>query len=447
MNFLIFIIILSILVIAHEFGHYLAARMNKVKVEKFAIGFGPALFTRKGKETDFVICLFPLGGYVKLAGDSRLELKGADYEFLSKPVGAKIKIVFAGPLFNYCFAFILFWCVAMLGMTYRQVDPVVGVVKAGSSAQKAGILKGDEIIETNGKPVKAWDEAEKRIYNSKSKVELKVKRGNETIVFDVPTAKDEILDEFGAKKKVYTIGVSAYVPATVGKLIENYPAQKAGIKEGDKVISVNGQKVEQWEEMTDIIHNSQSSVILKIERNGEELIFTVPCEQKEIIDETGKKEKISLIGIYPFVKTTVVKYNFFEAFLKGGQELYRISSITIRGFGAMILGTLPVRDAVTGPLGIYKITADTARLGVLPLVSFMAILSVSLAIVNLIPLPLFDGGHIITFIIEKIRRKPLSEKTDNTLTRVGFAIIGLIIVFVFYNDIVRFGPTLWKKWF
>ncbi|MDD4182661.1 MAG: RIP metalloprotease RseP [Candidatus Omnitrophica bacterium] len=447
MNFLIFIIILSILVVAHEFGHYLAARMNKVKVEKFAIGFGPVLFTRKGKETDFVICLFPLGGYVKLAGDSRYELKGADYEFLSKPVGAKIKIVFAGPLFNYVFAFMLFWCVAMLGMSYKQIDPVVGIVQAGSSAQKAGILKGDEIIETNSKPVKAWDEAEKLISNSKNKVELKIKRGNEIVIFDVPTVKDEILDEFGTKKKIYTIGVSAYVPTTVGKLIENYPAQKAGIKEGDKIISVNGRKVEQWEEMTDIIHNSQSPVALKIERNGKELSSTVPCERKEAIDETGKKKNISLIGIYPFVKTTVVKYNFFEAFLKGWQELYRISSITIRGFGAMILGTLPVRDAVTGPLGIYKITADTAKLGLLPLVSFMAILSVSLAIVNLIPLPLFDGGHIITFIIEKIRRRPLSEKADNTLTRIGFAIIGLIIVFVFYNDIVRFGPTLWKKWF
>jgi regulator of sigma E protease len=173
----------------------------------------------------------------------------------------------------------------------------------------------------------------------------------------------------------------------------------------------------------------------------------MPSEQKEMLDENGNKKIVSLIGIYPPSKTVIVKYGFFEAFLKGFEELYRVSSITIRGFGAMILGILPLKEAVTGPLGIYKITADTAKLGFLPLIGLMAILSVSLAIVNLIPLPLFDGGHIITFIVEKIRNKPLSEKTDNLLTNIGFAIIALIVVFVFYNDIVRFGPTLWKKWF
>lgn len=447
MSFIIFIIILSILVVAHEFGHYLAARMNKVKVEKFAIGFGPALFTRKGKETDFVVCLFPLGGYVKLAGDNRLELKGADYEFLSKPVGAKIKIVFAGPLFNYVFAFILFWLVAMLGMTYRSIDPVVGTVKADSTAQKAGIVRGDMIIEVNGKPVKTWDDVEKKIYKSNSEVEVGIKRNDKVIKLEVPTVEDQTFDEFGAKKKVYSIGISAYVSTVVGKLIENYPAQKAGILEGDKIIAVNGREVDQWDEMTEIIHNSKDSVTLAIERKGKKLFFTVPCNRQEVMDENGKKKNISLIGIYPFVKTEIIKYNVFEAFIKGFEEVYRVSSVTVRGFGAIIFRVMPLKDAVTGPLGIYKITADTAKLGFLPLVTFMAVLSVSLAIVNLIPLPLFDGGHIVTFIVEKIRKKPLSEKTDNLLTRVGLAIIGLIVVFVFYNDIVRFGPTLWKKWF
>ncbi|MCK9616083.1 MAG: RIP metalloprotease RseP [Candidatus Omnitrophica bacterium] len=447
MSFIIFIIILSILVVAHEFGHYLAAKRNKVKVEKFAIGFGPALFTRKGKETDFVICLFPLGGYVKLAGDNRLELKGKDYEFLSKPVSAKIEIVFAGPLFNYVFAFVLFWLVAMFGMTYKYVDPVVGIVKADSPAQKAGILKGDEIIEANGKPVKVWDDFDKRVYKSSTKVELKVKRDNKVITFDVPTVKGQIFDEFGAKRKVYSIGISAYIPPVVGILIENFPAQKAGIQKGDKIISVNGTKVNQWEDMTNIIHNSKGPIALVIERNNKTFSITVPTKQQEVIDEAGIRKEISFIGIDRFIKTKVVKYNFFEAFVKGFEEVYRVSSITIRGFGAIIFRILPLKDAVTGPLGIYKITADTAKLGLLPLITFMAILSVSLAIVNLIPLPLFDGGHILTFLVEKIRKKPLSEKTDNLLTRIGFAIIALIIVFVFYNDIVRFGPKIWGKWF
>jgi regulator of sigma E protease len=447
MNFLIFIIILSILVVAHEFGHFIVARMNKVKVEKFAIGFGPALFTRKGKETDFVICLFPLGGYVKLAGDNRLELTGADYEFLSKPVSAKIKIVFAGPLFNFIFAFILFWLVAMFGMTYKYVEPVVGAVKAESTAYKAGIHEGDEIIEVNGKPVKVWDDIDKRIYKSKSEVELKVKRDNKIISFNVPTFRDQIFDEFGAKRKVYSIGISAYIAPVVGNLIENFPAQKAGIQKGDRIVSVNGTKVARWEDMTDIIHNSKGPIALVIERDGKTFPMTVATRQQEITDESGSRKEISLIGIDRLIKTKVIKYNVFEAFIKGFEEVYRVSSVTIRGFGAIIFRILPLKDAVTGPLGIYKITADTAKLGLLPLITFMAVLSVSLAIVNLIPLPLFDGGHILTFLVEKIRKKPLSEKTDNLLTRVGLAIIGLIVIFVFYNDIIRFGPALLKKWF
>ena len=335
----------------------------------------------------------------------------------------------------------------MLGMTYKYIDPIVGAVKADSTAYKAGIQEGDEIIEVNGKPVKAWEDIDKRVYKSENGVELKIKRNNEIVSFNVPTFSDQIFDEFGAKRKVYSIGISAYIPPVVGSLIENFPAQKAGIQKGDRIVSVNGTKVTRWEDMTDIIHNSKGPITLVVERSGKTFSMTVATKQQEITDESGGRKEISLIGIERFIKTKVVKYNFFEAFIKGFEEVYRVSSVTIRGFGAIIFRILPLKDAVTGPLGIYKITADTAKLGLLPLITFMAVLSVSLAIVNLIPLPLFDGGHILTFLVEKIRKKPLSEKTDNLLARLGLAIIGLIVVFVFYNDIVRFGPAIWKKWF
>ncbi|MFA5271168.1 MAG: RIP metalloprotease RseP [Candidatus Omnitrophota bacterium] len=355
MNLFIFLIILSILIIVHEFGHFIVARQSKVKVEKFAIGFGPVLFTIKGKNTDFVLCLFPLGGYVKMAGDNRPESKGLEHEFFSKTVLTRIKIVFAGPFFNYIFAFLLFWAIAVMGFPY--IEPVVGKVKEG------------------------------------------------------------------------------------------FPAQNYGIKEGDRVLSVNGKKVEHWLDMTQFIRESKKSVSLEIERQGEKILLTVPLEKTEGGDEFGRKKSVSIIGIEASSRVKMVKYNLFQGSLKALEAVYSLTVLTIKGFVFMISGTLSVKEAVTGPLGIYYITSETIKLGMVAILNLMAILSVSLAIVNLIPLPLFDGGHILLFLIEKIRGKAVSEKIDMLLTRIGIAIIGTIVLFVFYNDIVKFGSRIWGKWF
>ncbi|MFA6282267.1 MAG: RIP metalloprotease RseP [Candidatus Omnitrophota bacterium] len=355
MNLFIFLIILSILIIVHEFGHFIIARRSGVKVEKFSIGFGPVLFTIKGKNTDFIICLFPLGGYVKMAGDNRLESKGESHEFFAKPVLTRIKIVFAGPFFNYVFAFILFWAIALMGFPY--LEPVVGKVKEG------------------------------------------------------------------------------------------FPAQVSGVKEGDRILSVNGKKVEHWLDMTQGIRESKTSVLLEIERQGAKILLTVPLEKTEGGDEFGRKKSVSIIGIEASSKVKMVKYNLFQGAFKALEAVYSLTVLTIKGFIFMIVGTLSVKEAVTGPLGIYYITSETIKLGIVAILNLMAVLSVSLAIVNLLPLPLFDGGHIFLFLIEKIRRKPVSEKTDILLTRVGVTIIGVIVLFVFYNDIMKFGSRIWGKWF
>jgi regulator of sigma E protease len=351
LSFLIFIVILSILIIAHEFGHFIVAKRSGVKAEKFAIGFGPPIVKVKGKETTFLICLFPLGGYVKLAGDSRSECKGYSYEFLSKPPGIKMRIVFAGPLFNYILAFILFWWIAVMGFPY--LDTVVG------------------------------------------------------------------------------------------KVLEGFPAQKAGLQENDRILEVNGKEVNSWQEMSTIIYKSKGEVSLKIERKGRIVFLNVPLQEKEIVDDFGVKKNVPIIGISASAKTKIVKYNIFEGFLKGWQALFQLTVIIIKGIVFMILGILPLREAVTGPLGIYYVTSEAVKVGLRAIIHLMAILNVSLTIVNLIPFPVLDGGHIFIFLIEKIRRKELSEKSEEFLTRLGFVVIALLIIFVFYSDIVRFGSKIW----
>lgn len=353
LSLLIFLVILGILIIVHEFGHFIAAKSCGVRVERFAIGFGPLIAKIKGKETDFLIRLFPLGGYVKLAGDANSECKGASDEFLSKPAGKKIKIVFAGPFFNYIMAFVLFWLIAVIGFPYPA--------------------------------------------------------------------------------------------AVIGKVLDDYPAKTAGVLAGDRVVKVNDVAVDNWYDMAAIIYKSKDKVALTVERNSSIVNIDVLLKQKEMTDEFGKKHGVSIIGVSPSEEIKIVKYGLFNGFIKGAQALFNYTFVTLKGFIFIIFGIIPAKDALTGPLGIYYITDQAAKLGIVALLHLMAILNVSLAIVNLFPLPLMDGGHIVIFLIEKMRRKRISEKAENVIARIGYAFIGLLFVAILYSDISRYGSKLFNK--
>lgn len=348
MNIIAIIVIFSILIIVHEFGHFLAARHSGVRVERFAVGFGPALLKIKRKETEFLICLFPLGGYVKLAGDSRAECRGARDEFLSKAAGIKARIVFAGPLFNYLLAFILMWLMFTF-MGFFSSKPIVGIV------------------------------------------------------------------------------------------LEDYPAYSAGIKEGDKVLEVNSRPVETWVDMAGLIQQSKDEIILKIDREGEIFFTEIPLREEEMIDIDGKKKSIFIIGVAPVIE----KFNPFMAFVKSGQQIWSLTVLNLKGFASVILGRVPFKKAIAGPLGIFYFTSQAVKIGFAAVLNLMIILNISLTIVNLFPLPILDGGHILIFLIEKLRKKRLSARVEDFLTRAGFVLLAVLIIFVFSVDIPRFGPKLW----
>lgn len=350
LGLLVFIVILSVLIIVHEFGHFLAAKKSGVAVEKFAIGFGPVLLRIKGKETQFLVRLFPLGGYVKLAGDSRAECQGRSYEFLSKPPGIKMRIVFAGPLFNYLLAFIIFW----MSFTF------FGFFSSGT---------------------------------------------------------------------------------VVGSLTEGYPARQAGIKEGDKVLAVNGQEVNNWPAMAEAISESKKQVTLTIKRQQETLLLTVPLKEEEFTAPDGEKKAVARIG----VSAKIEKYNFIKSFFKAGQALLELTAMIIGGFISVILGMVPVKQALAGPLGIYYFTSQAVQKGLVSVLNLTILLNISLTIVNLLPFPVFDGGHIFFFLIERIRNKRLSEKVEDFFMRLGFVFIGILIIFVLYNDIINFVPKIWGR--
>ena len=353
MGIIIVGIIFSVLIVIHEFGHYIAAKHSGVRVDKFSLGFGPVLFRRKGKETEFVICAFPLGGYVKMAGDTREDHKGFEHEFLSKPIGIKSKIVFAGPLFNYLLALVIFCIMAFIGFPYPD--------------------------------------------------------------------------------------------SVVGSVLEDYPAASSGVQEGDRVLAVDGKEVEHWLDMAEKIYQAEGVTNLRIEREGEVISLDIPLRQKEIIDDFGKKKNVSVIGIGASSQIKIVKYNFPQAIIKGFQSLLNFTFLVIKGFLFMILGKIPFKEAVGGPLAIYYYTSEAVKIGIVTTLGLVAALSVSLTIINLLPIPVLDGGHLLFFFLEKVRGKPISEKVEDNLTRIGLSFLIVFLVFVIYNDCVRYGSKIFGK--
>ena len=354
MSLLIFVAILSILIISHEFGHFIAARWAGIKVEQFAIGFGPAVFKRKIKETDFLICAVPLGGYIRMAGDDRNKCKGTPEEFFSKPVGIRAKVVFFGPFFNIVLSLLIFWFIFMTGFPVTQ--------------------------------------------------------------------------------------------SIVGKVLKDYPAQKAGIKEGDKIIEINAQRVENWRDVVRIIHNAKEGKVKVTLKRADKIIhLSIAPVEKQVKDIFGKKTVIKLIGIGPSSEVKIVRFGIVESFLKSFQRTAEVVFLTLKGFFMIIVGAVPVREAISGPLGIYYITSQVVKIGWYAVLNLAATLSLSLGLINLFPLPVLDGGHLFLFGLEKIRKKPLSDKTESVLTNIGITVIVILMLFVFYNDIVRFGAKIIGK--
>ena len=355
-----FIAVLSILVIVHEFGHFIVAKKTGVRVEKFSVGFGPEVFGVTKGGTRYSISLIPLGGYVKLAGETgEEELKGESWEYLSRTVGERAKIIFAGPLLNYILAFFIFSFIFVIGY---------------------------------------------------------------------PTLTTKI-----------------------GQVISDYPGAAAGVKAGDVILEINGQEVNYWEDVTNSIHtNKEPEIDLLVERGGRLVDLKVTPKSQEVKTIFGSKKRVGLIGIMPSEEIVYVRHNVIKSVYMGGKKLVMLTYITYRALWASFTGVIPFKESITGPVGIFYITGQAARMGIVYLLHIMGILSASLAIFNLLPVPVLDGGHLLFIAIEKVRGKPVSHRVQENITQVGLALIICMMLFVFYNDFMRFGifekiAGLWQK--
>ncbi len=339
------------MIIIHEFGHFIAARLLGVEVIRFSIGFGPILFRFKPGKTEYALSLIPLGGYVKMKGEEMDErdLEDTEGAFFAQPVWKRILIVFAGPFFNIASA-ILFFAIA------------------------------------------------------------------------------------------YSIGVQTLAPQ-VGKVQKNSPAYKAGLQPKDTIVAINGKKIKTWEEMSKIIKKYPSKTItLTIKRDGKLLKINVTPEPKEIKDILGYKRKIGLIGILPSGATVKLRYNPIKGIELGIEKTIYITKVTVVGIVRLLERAIP-SSSVGGPIMIVDIASKAAQSGLAAFLIFAAIISINLGILNLLPIPVLDGGHLMFFTIEAIRGKPVSEKVQENFQKIGLALLIALMLFAFFNDFKRYGVT------
>lgn len=437
MNIFIAIVILGILIFIHELGHFIVAKLCGVYVEKFSLGFGPRLIGKKIGETDYCLSAFPLGGYVKMYGeqpDEKPDDSKKGRSFTEKSAMKRAAIILAGPIANIILAIVVFWGLFMAG--FPAYSPVIGEVKNDSPAFTAGLTSGDKILSVNGKLIKTWNDFQSIVENSPDKtLEIATANGKN---FSVTPKSVEVPDIFGDKLIVGDIGASLYIPAIIGTTQAGMPASDAGIRQGDKIIALNGENISDWTKAASYIRSHPDQIInIKVERGTSTLDFNITPKASEIKNEKGEKISVGLVGISPVDGDIVVKYGIIESMKLGFEKSYDFTKLIIVGFGKLIQKKVPA-DSLGGPIMIVQMAAESAQSGFTTLLIFMAAISMNLAIFNLLPIPVLDGGHLLIIGIEAVTRRKLSERIVGGFQMVGFALLIGLMVFAFYNDIMRF---------
>ena len=424
-----FIIVLGILIFIHELGHFAVAKACGVGVEKFSLGFGPKLIGIKRGETEYRISLLPLGGYVKMVGEAAGESVSDELRmksFTHKPVWKRVLIVAAGPTMNLVLAIVLLPVIFMIGIqlpVYLEKPAEVGYVVVGEPAQKAGIQAGDTIVEFGGREIKHWEDLLTQVAMSPSKkVELTLERGGEKIETAItPDASEETGAGYG--------GMYPPMKPVIGDVASGYPAREAGIKAGDTILSIDGLAIRHWAELEDVIHKSGKKIKLHVLRDSKELTF-------EVLPKYNEDAKVHLIGISRQEEVQVRQYGFTESISKGvttGVQMTGKHFVVIKG---LVLGEYSLKT-LGGPIMIAQVAGKAAESGISDVLSLVAFLSLQLGIINLFPIPVLDGGHIVFFGLEAIKGKPLSDKFMTVAQQVGIVLLIGLMVLVTWNDLLR----------
>lgn len=422
MTFVYFLIVIGILVFVHEFGHFVMAKRAGVRVEKFSLGMGPKIFGFKKGDTEYVLSALPLGGYVKMAGENPDEdPTGAPDEFQSKTVWQRAKIAATGPLTNIILAFIIMPLVFMVG-TYSEGPAKVGYVEKGSPAERAGFVSGDVIEEINGRSISDWTRALTLIaVNPDTDVTVIIGRQGEKKAL---TLRPDLATEL----KIGTSGLVPDMPAEIGKLKPGFPAEQAGVMVNDKIIAVDGKTIYHWIQFSTLVRDSKGSKLtLTLERDGKRMEKIITPK------EDGGRQ---VIGVEPVMRLVFKKYGFTESLRLGFDKTIESVDLTFITLKKLITFDLSIKT-LGGPVMIAQMSGQAAAAGLSAFLSLLAMISISLGVLNLLPIPVLDGGMILFLVIEAIRKKPLSRKVMEVSQSIGAGLLITLIAVVSYNDVMR----------
>jgi regulator of sigma E protease len=420
-NLLAFILVLGFLIFAHEAGHFMFAKLFRVKVLVFSFGFGKRLFGFRRGDTDYRVSLIPLGGYVRMAGDSPEEnQEGAPDEFLSKPKWQRFLILFAGPAMNILIAIVFVAGVAMVGTESLVTRPVVGDVLSGQPAEKAGLQPGDRILSIKGEPVEDFDDVRLIIsMNANTPIEVVYVRDGATRKTTLTPARED--SDYGP---VGRAGISYGVEPLIGRVEPGSPAEKAGARAGDRIVSVAGKPVQEMNDFATASRDAATKALpVVVQRGDQRVSLTLPPSTEE---DLGR-------GIVP--PTTKLKLSLVPALQYSVRENWKM----LRYAGAAVARMFRPEGSVkelSGPISIARISGDMLRRGWLPVVMLMAMISLQLGVMNLLPIPVLDGGHIMILLIEGAARRELSLQVKERIQQVGFAVLAALMIVVLYNDVI-----------
>ncbi|MDJ0805900.1 MAG: RIP metalloprotease RseP [Gammaproteobacteria bacterium] len=442
-----FLVALGILIAVHEFGHFWVARKLGIKVLRFSIGFGRPLWKRQGRvdDTEYVVAAIPLGGYVKMLDEREAPVDSAEQHraFNRQSLPVRSAVVVAGPLFNFLFAIFAFWLIYVTGDT--GLKPLVGEVKEDSIAAQAGFNPGDQILSIGGQQTPTWESAVYALLSesmTRSPLEIRVRsqEDREEIHWLVAEGLQDMAEDGKLLENLGLTPKRPLLPPVIGELLPGEPAENAGLMSGDLLLFADGKAIDSWADWVNYVRDRPEQPIkIEIDRQGS--FLTLELVPSRV---TSGEQQIGRIGASVLVPPDLMdEYQAeirYGALAAVGQSLYKtwdLSVLMLRMLGKMLIGEVSVKN-LSGPISIADSAGKSASYGITYFLKFLAVVSISLGVLNLLPIPVLDGGHLFFFLIEAIKGSPLSDKFVEQGQKIGILILLAIMSLAFYVDLNRF---------
>jgi regulator of sigma E protease len=437
---------LGILVTIHEFGHFWVARRCGVKVERFSIGFGkPLLRWRDSQDTEFVLAMLPLGGYVKMLDEREGNVSESDrsYAFNTKTVWQRMAIVIAGPMANFLFAIVAFWVVFLSGE--RQLAPIVGGVEVGSLAEQAGFQSGMEIVAIEGVPMTSWRGMSRQLFDyvgTTGDIPFIIIDNESSVQRLLPVSVSSWLRESEEAMPLRELGISPpydLESLTLAAVSDDGAGYRAGLRAGDQLMAINGETIDDVGRFIEMIAGSAGSVVrLQIQRDEVRMVLETIPESTEregqMVGQLGVQ--LASAGKFPAEVMRKVEYSLISAIPRSINETWTSSVFILKSIVKLVTGDLSPKN-VSGIIQITKVAGDAGRSGIDNFIRFVAILSIMLGVMNLLPIPVLDGGHLMYYIIEIIKGSPVSDRFQQMGYQAGFTMLIGLMLFATYNDVMR----------